>query len=682
MKTPFSGAALTAATNFLAAVAFLVSVASLTGCGAPGVSLVNGTPLPEVTVVRTESEAVLGTTDLKTGIFNTIGKKRLLCEWELRPAGQLRVIPREDSRYAKLFGESTTHGALEGIALLGRKLDGRWQFSLERGTASKDQADALNEMMPPLFTFDRLYPASPVRIGDQWKLDPESVPVLIPLAAQMGPANAGLWSGTMTLTAVKEQNGEKVAAIGFSARYTYGSEPGKNLEIKGEIIRSLKSFLDISVTAGAEKPADSEKALRVTISLRQSILSGTQLQNTPSALAKDDAEAIKKKALEFLAKKQADLDTQIKQLEAKKRKLEWPPSAPVFSSADDWARKYQAAKWVSNQELLSDISSVELLVYPDSTLSSYYSKDQLFKLFKEAIESQGIRVQEGSSFKLVAECSLQESAIKLHQWSSNLGQIDNTFPVNIKFLGLKLVVTTPVLRGGHFYPLQVAPLCGWSANLGQGKDDPDFRSQNFQELVGDVLDAIRKGGPEENSEEDAWRKAAWSQGEDEKLCQEWVTAIGVGPPESEKCFINFPRIAKYDLDADETARSNLNWDEYAGQWRQILNDAQHTVSAADQIVFRNEVRSVRTGANVAVKRLLGFESSPYYSNLSAVRIYQANVVFPVSKNGQAPFLARRSALVFMGFTGSMCLPDDLEGNLQQVTRESMNDVAQQMRYKH
>jgi hypothetical protein len=83
-----------------------------------------------------------------------------------------------------------------------------------------------------------------------------------------------------------------------------------------------------------------------------------------------------------------------------------------------------------------------------------------------------------------------------------------------------------------------------------------------------------------------------------------------------------------------------------------------------------------------VKNLFGFESSPYYSNLSAVRIYQANVVFVVWKYGQAPFLARRGALMFMGFTGSMCLPDDLESNLRQVTQASMNDVTQEMRYKH
>jgi hypothetical protein len=43
--------------------------------------------------------------------------------------------------------------------------------------------------------------------------------------------------------------------------------------------------------------------------------------------------------------------------------------AKELINAHDFARAYQAAKHISEQELLSDISSVELLVYPDARMS-------------------------------------------------------------------------------------------------------------------------------------------------------------------------------------------------------------------------------------------------------------------------------------------------------------------------
>jgi len=353
------------------------------------------------------------------------------------------------------------------------------------------------------------------------------------------------------------------------------------------------------------------------------------------------------------------------------------------SSAHQWARLYQETRLISDQELLSYFPEVKLLVYPNSALSSYYTSDDLVRLFQEAVESQGIRIRDDSPVKLVIECSLQESAVKLQQLSSQFGRMDHTFPVNIKFVSLQFVVTTPVLRGGHFYSLDVAPLHGWSADMDQGEDDRDDRTKKFQELVGKVFNVIRKPGPDVKSEEeDAWKKTAWAPDQDQRLYEEYLRAIAIGPPESEKCFINFPRIACYNLSADDTARSNVNWNGYTRRWQQILNDGQHQLSSSDYVSLTHELHSVRTGANVAVKNLFGFESNPYFSNLSVVRISQANVVFPVSKSGEKPFLVRSKVLAFTTFAANMCLADDLEKSLEQVNLESMNDVAQQMRYRH
>jgi hypothetical protein len=46
------------------------------------------------------------------------------------------------------------------------------------------------------------------------------------------------------------------------------AQVGKNFEIMGEIIRSLKTFQDLSVTARIELPGDSNQAGLVTATLR------------------------------------------------------------------------------------------------------------------------------------------------------------------------------------------------------------------------------------------------------------------------------------------------------------------------------------------------------------------------------------------------------------------------------
>jgi hypothetical protein len=152
MKILRAGAVPWTAISFVLILDSLISIAYLDACGDPGILLVNGKPLPDGTTVRTEGETILGTTGLKTGTFAIFSKNRLTCDWQRRSDGELHALPREQSQYTTLFGERTTHGALEGVALVGRKLDGKWEFGLESGTASKDQTEALHEIFPPLFS--------------------------------------------------------------------------------------------------------------------------------------------------------------------------------------------------------------------------------------------------------------------------------------------------------------------------------------------------------------------------------------------------------------------------------------------------------------------------------------------------------------------------------------------------
>jgi hypothetical protein len=469
------------------------------------------------------------------------------------------------------------------------------------------------------------------------------------------------------------------------------AQVGKNFEIKGEIIRSLKTFQDLSVTARIELPGDSNQAGLVTATLRQTILAGAQLQNTPSALVQDDTDAMKKKALDFLSKHQADLDAQIKNVDAEKRKLEWPPPIPVYSSAGDWAKQYQEAKPITTSEFLARTPSVRLAIFANPGIQKYFSDEEWLGLVRRTVETNGFKVRPDAPVKLVVETTIEESRLDYSEENSNgIGStVVNSFPVGLQFLKLKFVVTAPVLRFGRFHNLEVAPVSQWTCKLLRGNVDKDYLDNNCQDQIKDLIAGFRKPAePDKNDDgaEKAWLASLWDRKRDSQMYEDYLTASKATGVELERCFCDFPRVKNYGFFPDEAARQALNIDSYTAQWVQCLNENQAAESSADYIVFKQDLRSYRQGASVAAETLFGFEGSPYYSNISAARFYQYNVVFPMDNPEEAgagrPALVRGRALIFDEVEGDMCVPRNSGYDLRELNKRTMEEVVKQIRYRH
>ena len=145
-----------------------------------------------------------------------------------------------------LMGQTDTEkeqGTLVDQPIIGKRVDGKWSFSLENKTASTEQSQALRQKAEGYGEDRDFYPEGKTAIGTSWKT-PEGF-----FGRIMGTEVEVLSvSGQSTLTDVTERKGRRQALISVSLKVK-GIEKESRLSVaislEGQYYRDLTDYLDV-----------------------------------------------------------------------------------------------------------------------------------------------------------------------------------------------------------------------------------------------------------------------------------------------------------------------------------------------------------------------------------------------------------------------------------------------------
>ena len=243
----------------------VAAVFALAGCGRDKVRLRGGWEPEPGTVVRDASTFVMEEGALiielegKALKGKTSSREEMVIETKIVSADEFRLVHVVDSSTSvdEILGQRTekvNDGILQGVPIVGRKKDGEWVYALVAGQPTKEQAKELAELSQGPSDDELLYPAHPVRVGERWALKPEVI------SAWLGSnALRSSGRGSMELREVKTYQGQKCAHLFFTLQGAVTELDDENNEtttevgMKGEIYRSLDTFLDISWSATGQK---------------------------------------------------------------------------------------------------------------------------------------------------------------------------------------------------------------------------------------------------------------------------------------------------------------------------------------------------------------------------------------------------------------------------------------------
>ncbi len=145
--------------------------------------------------------------------------------------------------------EEQEAGKLEGIAVLGEKTNGQWSYRFEEGEPTVAQQAELHFLEKWTRAEDMLYPKHPVRVGEQWELEPEIVALWVGSGFTEILDSSG--QGFMELVEITRRDGREVARLSFNldgrviARDDEAGEQDVEMVLEGEVFRALDTLEDI-----------------------------------------------------------------------------------------------------------------------------------------------------------------------------------------------------------------------------------------------------------------------------------------------------------------------------------------------------------------------------------------------------------------------------------------------------
>lgn len=245
----------TVTTTVLALV--LTTAANATGYNLRG-------PGPEVgDTIRTEAVTKMtdGTMEVKAGMISLAGKTEMTIRntievtvLEMKEGKvtkvRTRFIDEKQTQMVDMMGqrnETATEGALQGRTIVGTYADDLWTFELENGTPTAEQRQRLQEIARDYRFLDKasvMYPDRKVEIGESWDVNAAD------LHSNFARTSRAHGKVTYTLDKVEQVDGEQLAhltvVMDYSAKAPGEGDGTLTMKGKGTLVRSLKSYLDVS----------------------------------------------------------------------------------------------------------------------------------------------------------------------------------------------------------------------------------------------------------------------------------------------------------------------------------------------------------------------------------------------------------------------------------------------------
>ena len=225
-------------------------------------------------------------------------------------------------------------------------------------------------------------------------------------------------------------------------------------------------------------------------------------------------------------------------------------------------------------------------------------------------------------------------------------------------------------RGDKFVQLDVYPCYVWAAVYGGMGDLVNFATayaKACREAVGGAFDRMAKISEADDTGDEAWKASLWPPAQNNELYKNFVSPMKDDNGPSKRVFYGVTKFALLDIDLEEDAAKEFNADSLRQRWSTELNRNGQEIAPSSDLLIRHEVEMYELAKD------WGFAKAKFgYVNMSYVRAYQRNVVFPF--NGE---LRRATVWLWSDVNTAAALPKDKSDTARDLVNQSIRSAARE-----
>jgi hypothetical protein len=337
-----------------------------------------------------------------------------------------------------------------------------------------------------------------------------------------------------------------------------------------------------------------------------------------------------------------------------------------------WANAYRNAKFITRAEFLRRVGPVQLVVRQGADVIE--AVPNLESIVKTAATGHGWTISDSpTDFQLVVDANLDRSKITTTEYGQ-FGARQQEGYMLVYRISVKVGVATKANcpRGDKFVQLDVYPCYVWNSYYGAMGDLVDFASayaKTFRETIDGAFDRMAEISEDDDTGDEVWKASLWPPAQNSEMYKNFVSPMRDDTGPSKRIFYGVTKLALLDINLlGEDAAKEFNADSLRQRWSSELNRNGQEIDQSSDLLIRHDVDIENLAYN------LGFmKSTICYVNMSYVRAYQRNVVFPF--NGE---LRRARVWFWSDINTAAGLPEDKSDTAQALVNQSIRSAVREL----
>ena len=413
---------------------------------------------------------------------------------------------------------------------------------------------------------------------------------------------------------------------------------------------------------GIDQPA-AEQRLKEISEITDNIEKGSYKDEQEAIAAANDAVTRAKARLE------ADIAAGRTTVVENKNGRTDPLAKTNFGDAKTWAESYRNAKFITRAEFLKRVGPVHLVIRERSGVSECVRN--LDDIVRTSASAHGWTLASGpTDVEMVVDADIERTKITTTEYT-NWGpseqegyQMAYTASVQVGF-----VTKANCRRGNKFVQLDVYPYRNWNAYWGSMGDWVNFEAayaKAFREAVDGAFDAMAKmSDSDDPDDEGAWTNSLWPAAQNAEMQREFVSAMKVEPGASKPVFYGVTKF-EFLVDLLEDAGKEFNVRSLQQSWNSELSRNGQEIDPSSDFRIRHEVGIWSPSGGLFAR------TDACYTDISAIRVWQKNVVFKFKGE-----LRRAKVCFWSDLNSGTALRKDQSNTARDVVNQSIRSAARE-----
>lgn len=339
-------------------------------------------------------------------------------------------------------------------------------------------------------------------------------------------------------------------------------------------------------------------------------------------------------------------------------------------NAAAWANKYRNAKFISRAEFLKTTGPVSLMVRQRSGVRECVAN--LEQIVRASASANGWTLAATPTHvELVVDADINRSKITTTE-HTDFGVVEHgayhmAFIVAVQ-VGFRMKVNCQ--RGDKFVQMDAYPYRHWNTYYYYMGDLVDFDAayvKGFRQALDWAFENISTIRNADDVDDQAtWSASLWPASQDAQMYKSFVSPLTSEPGAGDHSFYGVTKLDA-DLELLDEADKNFNIASLQQSWMAELNRNGHELNSSSDMRVQHQFGAF----GLSRGWLLGGTLCNF--DLSAIRVWQKNVIFPF--NGE---LRRGKVCVWSDVTTAIALPRDHGNTARDLMNRSIRSAATEL----